>query len=136
MEGTDHNPLASSRFHVAVCVVDRIVAHRVYGPGEDVTIGDDDNDLRVAGWHGASLRLISRGTLLHLQPGMRVAMGDGASGGTESCARPTTFEELQTQGVQMPMLVRHKHVNVTLREGISVFLKYLAEGEVARMQFR
>ena len=126
MKAPEVNQLGVQRFQVAVCLVDRIVAHRVYEPGSDVTIGRMEANLVVTGWEGPTLTLISGGTLLHLQPGMRLSTNANAGG---SCVTPRTFEELQADGVELPMRVENSKLNILIRAGVSVFVKYLGDGE-------
>ena len=114
------------RAAVYVNAENRIVDERTFPPGADVTIGADPNaGLVVPGWAGAAVLLISGGTLLNLSPGMRVNMCDD-HGGERIVG---TFDELFAAGVTMPIPLNRRRVNVRVREGVSVFTKYLAEGE-------
>lgn len=104
----------------------RIVTERIFVAGSDVTLGRDaDAGLVVSGWSGPPLRLISEGVLLHLEPGMRLHMchdrGEDRVQGT--------FEELIARGVVFPLRVTVSKLNIRVREGTSVFAKYLADGE-------
>lgn len=116
------------RFQVAVCVAGKIVAHRVYEPGSTVTIGTSTaSNLAVAGWEGPDVELILAGTLLRLQPGMRLLMS--MSNG-EGCVPARTFEELQSAGVELPLHIDNPKLSVGVRPGVSVFVRYLGDGDV------
>ena len=122
---------ASKRLRVGVCRVFSdahapIVAERTYGPGADVRLGGDPaSGLVVPDWTGPSLLLISGDGLLHLAAGMRVNMCD--EHGAERIVG--TYEELLAKGTAMPIPILGRAMNIKVREGISVFAKYLADGE-------
>jgi hypothetical protein len=105
---------------------DRVVAEKIFGPGSDVTIGGDSTaSLIVPGWEGPPLRLLSAGINLHLEPGMRLHMcndqGENRVLGT--------FEELAAGGVSFPLRITVSKLNIGVRDGISVFVKYLGDAE-------
>lgn len=116
------------RFQVAVCVDGEIVAHRVYEAGSTVTIGTGTAvSLAVDGWEGPDLELISAGMLLRLQPGMRLlrSMNNG-----EGCVPARTYEELQSAGVELPLHIDNPKLNIGVRPGVSVFVRYLGDADV------
>jgi hypothetical protein len=122
--------VAGRRFKIGVCCSSpaeaRIVAERIFAPGEDVTLGGDTTAaLVVPGWEGPPLRLVSEGLNLHLAPGMRLNMCH--DGGEDHVIG--TFEELSASGFGFPLRITVSRLNIGVRPGISVFVKYLAEGE-------
>jgi hypothetical protein len=131
VQTTSHDPMVGRRFRVGVCLHTprsaTIVAEGTFGPGADLTLGADASaGLTVPGWEGGAVLLISEGTLLHLEPGMRLHMcGDGGEGRVKG-----TFEELAAQGMTSPIRITVSKVNILVREGISVYVNYLEEGAV------
>lgn len=113
------------RLHVAVCEsrdnASTIVRELVLPAGEDVTIGQlGEATVSVPGWHTPPVRLVT-GELLHLAPGMRVNMC--RDGGEDRVVG--TYDELVAAGVGMPIPIGGRKVNVLLRDGVSVFVKYV-----------
>lgn len=121
----------SRRLRVGVCRVFSdehapIVAEQTFGPGADVRLsGDPASGLVVPDWKGPPILLISGDGFLHLTEGMRVNMCD-----EHGAARIVgTYEELLATGAAMPIPILGRAMNIKVREGISVFAKYLADGE-------
>ncbi len=128
---TSDDALARMRLQVSVCIRSKqtIVASKVFEPGSWVTLGRRANaSLAFREWGGPDLLLISNGSLLHLEPGMRVDMCDDGGGGRVK----GTFEELHEIGIETPIRVRVCKLNIGVRDGISVFARFLAEGEAPR----
>lgn len=120
--------MAGRRLRVGVYVAqeDRIVADRICGPGEDVTLGCDASaTLVVPGRAGPPLMLISEGLNSISVRGCACTcvMTNG-----EDRVRGT-FEELSSSGTTVPRRIIVSKLNIKVREGISVFAKYLADGE-------
>jgi hypothetical protein len=61
--------------------------------------------------------------MLHLAPGMRVNMC-GLGGAMRIVG---TYEELTSSGVTTPIPILGRHVNLRVREGITVFAKPAAD---------
>ena len=125
-EGVIEGSPADGPFRVGVCAYSnaeaRIVAEELFEPRANVVLGDAaDARPLVPGWSGQNLLLISDGTLLHLMPGMRLHMCN--EGGTDRVVG--TFEELVAQGMSFPLRVGVTMLNVRVREGLSVFVRYL-----------
>jgi hypothetical protein len=122
--------LAGRRLKIGVCRSSpsdaRIVAEGIFEPGDDVTLGAAASaTLIVPEWEGPPLRLVSEGLYLHLAPGMRVNMCN--DGGEDHVIG--TFEELSARGFTFPLRITVSKLNISVRPGLSVFAKYLAEGE-------
>jgi hypothetical protein len=122
--------VAGRRLKIGVCRYSsseaRIVAEGTFEPGENVTLGGDATAaLVVPGWEGRPLRLVSEGLNLHLAPGMRLNMCH--DGGEDHVIG--TFEELSARGFRFPLRITVSRLNIGVRPGISVFAKYLGEGE-------
>lgn len=126
------NALSYRRLQASVCDNSgpaKIVASRVYPAGATVTLGGPGSaGLVVPRWTLGELTLISEGALLHLTPGMHVNMCDDDGGGRVR----GTFEELTEAGLSFPMEVRVCKLNVRARADVSVFVRYLADGELPR----
>lgn len=113
------------RLHIAVCEsrddASTIVRELVLPLGEDVTIGQlGEATVSVPGWHTPPVRLVT-GEHLHLAPGMRVNMS--RDGGEDRIVG--TYDELLAAGVVMPIPIEGRRINVLLRAGVSVFVKYV-----------
>lgn len=118
--------LAGRRIRVGVSDNAVIVADVTFEPGSSITIGGDAADaVRVSGWIGPTLTLITEGALLHLAPGMHVHMchDDGED------RVKSTFDELALRGMEAPLPITVSKLNITIREGLSVYVKYLRDGE-------
>jgi hypothetical protein len=118
--------LGDRPFRVGVCVHSSadatMIEEQLFEPGDDVLIGMDANaKLVVPGWIGQSLLLISKGAFLHLEPGMRLHMCN--EGGLDRVVG--TFEDLVADGMVFPIRINVTMLNVRVRDGISVFVKYL-----------
>jgi 8-oxo-dGTP pyrophosphatase MutT (NUDIX family) len=97
-------------------------------PGADVVLAEDERaGLVVPGWNGPNLLLISRGTHLHLGPGMRLLMCDEA-GGQRVCGE---LEELQGDGMTFPLEIPVSRLNVRVQDGVSVFVEFIEVGRRA-----
>jgi hypothetical protein len=129
------DPLANRRLQVGLCDssgVPKLVASKVFAPGSSITLGGGATaSVRFEGWDGVDLLLISRGTLLHLGPQMRLDMCDDDGSGRVA----GTFEELSAKGMDMPIRVRVCKLNVKVGSSISAFVRYLADGEFPRPEF-
>ena len=119
--------ISGLRLHAAVCASTAesasIVFERMFEPGATVTIGGSATDgLVVPGWTEASLLLITEGELLHLAAGMRINMCH--DGGADHVIG--TFEALSAQGLTWPHRINVSHLTIRVRDGISVFAKYVS----------
>ena len=104
----------------------RIVAKRIFEPGDDVTIGGDARSAIVLpGWSDGPLLLIAEGHLLHLAPGMRLHMCH--DGGVDRVVGE--YEELLASGLVLPIPITVAMLNIRVRDGLSLFARYLAEDE-------
>jgi hypothetical protein len=119
-------PVMQSWLRAAVCrsTPDEatIVCEATFPPGVDLVLGNDPTaSLIVPDWVGPSVLLISGDGLLHLGPGMRVNMcGDGGADRIVG-----TYEELVENGVAIPIAIEKRGMNIRVREGMSVFAKYV-----------
>lgn len=123
-----HERIAGRRLRVGVfdSRAKLIVAKRIFDHGEDVTIGGDAGAaLVVPGWSDGPLLLIAEGQLLHLAPGMRLHMCH--DGGVDRVVGE--YEELRASGIALPIPITVAMVNIRIRDGLSLFARYLAEDE-------
>ena len=118
--------LAGRRIRLGLVARGEIVTELIAAGGTDVTLGaGDDALLRVPGWEGPNLLLIAHGRWLHLARGMSMLMGEpgfmARDGGT--------YDELEARGTQFPMYINVAMLNLRPREGVTVLVKYLRDGE-------
>ena len=98
----------------------------MFEPGEEVTVGGDARAaLVLPGWSDAPLLLIAEGHLLHLAPGMRLHMCH--DGGVDRVVGE--YEELRARGMVLPMPITVAMLNIRVRDGLSLFVRYLADDE-------
>jgi hypothetical protein len=104
----------------------RMVAETIVPCGEDLTVGSEPSArLVVPQWSGATLLVLSADHALHLAPGMRVHMCH--DGGVDRVVG--TYEDLVAKGFAFPLVVDVCRLNIRIREGMSVFAKYLSDEE-------
>ncbi len=109
---------AKHTLHVAISAGEGL-QERIFAPSEDVVIGEATG-LIVPGWGHPTL-LISHDGFLHLSPGMRVNMC--ADDGEDQVIG--TYEELLANGTVMPIPIRLRRMNIRVRQGVSIFAKYI-----------
>ena len=103
-----------------------IVAQTIVPFGEDLTVGRDATArLLVPNWSGPTLVLLSKDQRLYIARGMRVHMchDDGED------RIVGEFDELVASGLAPPLLVTVSKLNIRVRDGLSVFAKYLRDDE-------
>lgn len=125
--------VAGRRLRVGVYVAseNRIVVERIFSPGANVTVGNDERaELVVPTWVGPPLCVLSDGVNLHLGPGMRLIMchdeGEDRVDGT--------FDELTASGMTFPLRITVSKLNIKVREGVSVFAQYVPEEQTKRVE--
>jgi hypothetical protein len=87
----------------------------------DLVVGSAGSaTLRIPNWSDADVLLVSKGTHLHLGPGMRINMC--GEGGVDHLI--ADYEQLVAQCVTLPIAIGYRTMNITLRRGLSIFAKF------------
>jgi hypothetical protein len=127
-ETSTHHRIAGRRLRIGLYDnrANQILAKKVFAPGSDVTIGKaPDDGFVLPTWSGSSLRLISAGQFLHLEAGMRLHMchDDGEDRVVGE------FDDLVALGLTPPIQITVSKLNIRIRDGLTIFAKYLTEDE-------
>lgn len=128
MQVTIHPRIASRRIRVGVfdTRTDSIIAKAIFPSGSDIVLGGRRGDgLFIPNWSGARQLLISQGYLLHVHPGMRIHVCH--DNGEDRLAGE--YDELVARGIPLPIPLTVSKLNIRVRDGLSVFAKYLADDE-------
>jgi hypothetical protein len=119
-------PLATQRFRLGVfsAAANAIIVTQEFQAGSSVTIGRaSESVVQLPEYDADCFELITAGVVLHMEPGMRLNMcGDGGADHVQG-----TFEELCACGVGPDVVLNVPRVNLTLRPGLSVFIKALPD---------
>ncbi len=114
--------LAGRELRVSVTRKTQLVGQAICPPGSDVLVGDEaEATVRVPGWPGPMLTIISHGRTLNLVAGMQLHMchDDGENRAVGS------YEELVNAGTNMPIQISCSKLNIAMNDEVVIYVMYL-----------